>query len=371
MLPSQRTFQTLALLCFFTLGYSIAASHQETNGNIPPNPAATQEQAEQEKKPKDQKEKAEKKERKEEEAQNYPAVLWRDPGDISTLDMINGAGGAEHAPKPGAEYTFIKEDTNGTATKFYVKDSDGVEWLAKLGPEAKPETAATRFAWAMGYFTDEDYYLPQIHVNGLPILQRRMYGASKKTGIVPRVRLKREVKKIENWKWDDNPFVGTRELNGLRVLMSLMNNWDLTENNNKVYVIDKERRFVDSDLGAAFGETGQVIPPATKSWLWAYEHTKFIKKRTPDTVSFVMRTHALFIFEPFAPKLYKTYAQVERVAENIPIADAIWMGSQLSKLTPEQVKDAFRTAGYPPEKVDGFARAFESRVAQLNSLRNP
>jgi hypothetical protein len=153
-------------------------------------------------------------------------------------------------------------------------------------------------------------------------------------------------------------------------LMSLMNNWDLTEINNKVYVFDKERRFVDSDLGAAFGETGQVIPPATKSWLWGYEHTKFIRKRTPDTVSFVMRTRAPFIFMPFAPKLYSTYAHVERVAEDIPISDAVWMGSQLSKLTPEQVKDAFRTAGYPPDKVEGFARAFESRVAQLNSLGN-
>jgi hypothetical protein len=134
--------------------------------------------------------------------------------------------------------------------------------------------------------------------------------------------------------------------------------------------VDKARRFVDSDLGAAFGETGQVIPPATKSWLWGYEHTKFIKKSTPDTVSFVMRTRALFIFRPFAPKLLTTYANVEHVAEDIPISDAMWMGSQLAKLTPEQVKDAFRTAGYPPDKVDGFARAFESRVAQLNNLRN-
>ena len=28
------------------------------------------------------------------------------------------------------------------------------------------------------------------------------------------------------WAWHDNPFVGTPELNGLKILMMLMSNWD-------------------------------------------------------------------------------------------------------------------------------------------------
>ena len=178
-----------------------------------------------------------------------PAVLWRDPGAIASLELLNGEGGAKDAPDPHADYTFIKEDMNGTSPKFYVRDSNGVKWLVKLGVEARPETAATRFVWAMGYFTDQDYFLSQIHVNGLPKLHRKMFGASPKTGIVPNVRLKRQgesLKKVENWDWFDNPFVGTRELNGLRVLMALINNWDLNTENNKVYVVDNERRFVVS-----------------------------------------------------------------------------------------------------------------------------
>ena len=28
------------------------------------------------------------------------------------------------------------------------------------------------------------------------------------------------------WAWHDNPFVGTHELNGLKILMMLVSNWD-------------------------------------------------------------------------------------------------------------------------------------------------
>ncbi len=54
-------------------------------------------------------------------AADLPAVLWRDPGDISSLDLINGIGGAQDAPGENEEYKFVKEDLNGTSTKFYVR----------------------------------------------------------------------------------------------------------------------------------------------------------------------------------------------------------------------------------------------------------
>jgi hypothetical protein len=369
-----RLFQVLAVLGVFVCGLSLAASLQQDNAIFYGTLTAPQEQ-EQQKKSGEKKKNKDEKEGRKEQASQLPAALWRDPGDISTLDMINGEGGAGHAPKAGAEYTFVKEDMNGTSPKFYVKDSEGVEWLVKLGPEAKPETAATRFTWAMGYFADEDYFLAEIHVAGLPQLRRRMYGASVKTGIVPNVRLKRKDKdkdkKVDNWSWYDNPFVGTREYNGLRVLMALINNWDLKEVNNKIYMTDTERRFVTSDLGESFGKTGMIIPLGNGGNLKDYENAKFIKKRTADTVSFVMNTHSPIVFKPFAWKLYSEYARLVHLEENIPIADAIWIGGQLAKLTPQQIRDAFRAAGYPPETVEGFARTFESRVAELNNLRNP
>jgi len=318
-----------------------------------------------------------KKERRAEAANALPAVLWRDPGDIASLDLLNGAGGAKDAPDPHADYVFVEEDLSGTSPKFYVKDSNGVKWLVKLGPEAKPETAATRLVWAMGYFTDEDYFLPQIQVQGLPKLRRKMFGASPKTGIVPNVRLKRQgedVKKVENWEWFDNPFVGTRELNGLRVLMGLINDWDLKTENNKVYVADQERHFVVSDLGATFGKTGfapshvPLVPHGTKGVLKDYEHARFIRATTDDLITLQMHTTAPFFIRCFDRKYFNRYKGVQRIEQDIPVADAQWIGGLLARLTSQQIRDAFRAAGLQPEEVDAFAKVVEKRIAALNQL---
>ena len=56
--------------------------------------------------------------------------------------------------------------------KFDVEDEQGIQWRVKLGEEPESETAATRFLWAAGYFVDEDYYLAEIKVMGLPKLHR-------------------------------------------------------------------------------------------------------------------------------------------------------------------------------------------------------
>jgi hypothetical protein len=321
------------------------------------------------------KNKGEKKEAKKRRAEQLPAVLWRDCGDIASLDLVNGAGGPAHAPTPNADYTFIKEDMNGTSPKFYARDTNGVEWLVKMGVEAKPETAATRLVWAMGYFADEDYFLPRIHVNAMEKLHHKMSGADLKTGVVENVRLKRqgpESKKLENWSWVNNPFRGTREFNGLLVMMALTNNWDLKEVNNKVYVADHERHYVVSDLGAAFGKTGwpahPPLPHATKGNLKDYQNSKFIDGVHGDTVKFEMNIGAPFFIKDFSHKFFKEYSQNRRLENSVPIEDVRWIAGELAHLTPQQIRDAFRTAGYEPEEVEGYAKVVEQRIMQLNHL---
>lgn len=310
---------------------------------------------------------------------NLPALLWTDRGDISQLDMISGQGGAKYFPDPKMEYTYAGENLDGTSTKFYVVDANKQKWLVKLGVEAQPETAATRFVWAMGYFTDEDYFEPQIHVKGLPKLKRNMYDADVKTGMVPNVRLKRQYggsKKINTWDWFDNPFLGTREFNGLRVMMAVLNNWDLKEQNNKVYVADGQRRYVVSDLGAAFGKTGAPLgsmpipfPRATKGDFDDYEKSKFIKEETANTVSFEMNTKSPVVIRAFRPNYFGEYNHMVKIEDDIPIADAKWIGERLAQLTHEQVVNAFRAAGYIPEDAEAYAKVVELRIAQLNQLQ--
>ena len=92
--------------------------------------------------------------------------LWREPKDIRSENLFYGPGGKEHEPK--GPFTFVKEDLDGTNPKYDVRDEEGVKWKIKLGAEARPETVASRFVWAIGFHADEDYFLPEVRVVGLP-----------------------------------------------------------------------------------------------------------------------------------------------------------------------------------------------------------
>ena len=297
-----------------------------------------------------------------------PAVIWRDPGDVASLNLLYGAGGKEDAPNPSGVFTFVKEELQETSPKFAVKDDQGVEWRVKLGQEPQSETAATRFLWAAGYFVDEDYYLSELKVTGLPKLQRGEKFVSA-NGTVRRARLERRSKDAKNlghWDWFDNPFRDTQEFNGLRVMMALLNNWDLSTPNNSIYHVGAERRYVVSDPGATFGSTGDSFG-RSKSAPGAFSAAKFIEKSTSDFVDFVMHSRPFFLSAINVPN-YRNRTRMEQITKHIPRADAKWLGHRLAMLSEEQVRDAFRSAGYAPDEVAMFTQAIRKRIADLDAL---
>ena len=79
--------------------------------------------------------------------------------------------------------------------------------------------------------------------------------------VVPDVRLQRHAgKRIGDWNWRHNPFYGTREFNGLRVMMGLICNWDLKDDNNGIFEDEKKagpKMYEVSDVGTAFGTAGK------------------------------------------------------------------------------------------------------------------
>jgi hypothetical protein len=293
--------------------------------------------------------------------------LWQDHGKIASLNLIYGPGGKKH--KPAGKFTFVKENMNGTSPKFDVLDEQGVRWRVKLGEETKSETAATRLVWAAGYYTDEDYYLHELRVEKMPKLKRGDQYVSP-DGVVRGVRLERKLKgekKIENWSWFKNPYVGTKELNGLRIMMALTNNWDLKEINNAIYQEKGgEPRYVVSDLGATFGRTGNPLV-RSKSNLENYRGTKFIQKATPEHVDFFLSSRPLLPTVVDLPN-YVRRTKMQEVAKHIPRAHAKWLGKLLGQLSAEQIRDCFRAAGYSPEEVEGFAKVVQGRIAELNRL---
>ena len=269
-----------------------------------------------------------------EAAASEPAVMWHDPGDISSRDLFDGPGGPGH--EPHGMFHFEKEDLDGTNPKFVVKDQDGVKWKVKLGIEARPETVASRFLWAVGYYANEDYFVSDLQVKGMPEHLHRGQNMIEADGSVHNVRLKREdEKKIGIWSWRDDPFSGTRELNGLRTLMAVMNNWDLKDVNNAIYDIGGRRIFTVSDLGASFGCPDRCWPKdKSKGDLEEYGRSEFIRKATPETVSFETPARPAY---PYAvnPKEYLSRIHLEWIGRDIPRADAKWMGSLLARLSPQ------------------------------------
>lgn len=295
------------------------------------------------------------------------AALWTDRGDIRSLNLLYGPGGKEHSP--AGKFTFVEEDKKGTAPKFEIVDERGVHWKAKLGEEVKSETAATRLVWAAGYFTDEDYYLAELQVEKMPKLSRGGQFVSA-DGVVRGVRLERKLKgekKSENWSWFKNPFVGSRELNGLKTMMALIDNWDLKEINNAVYQEKGEGpRYVVSDLGATFGKTGNSLT-RSKSNPGDYAKTKFIQKVARDHVDFFLSSRPFVLSVVNVPN-YATRTHMQDVVKNIPLADAKWLGKLLEALSDEQIRDCFRAAQYSPEEIEDYAAMVKDRIRDLNTF---
>lgn len=295
------------------------------------------------------------------------AALWRTRGDIGALNTLYGSGDKEQ--QPIGKFTFIKEDKHGSAAKFELVDGRGVHWKAKLGEETQSETAATRLLWAAGYFTDEDYYLPEIRVAKMPKLKRGHEFVTA-DGVVRSVRLERIVtgqKKKGNWSWFKNPFVGTKEMNGLRIMMALINNWDLKEVNNAIYKrADGGLTYVVSDLGASFGKTGNIFT-RSKSDPQDYNKSKFVQKVTSKDVDFFLSSRPFVLTAINVPN-YVTRTHMQDIVKDIPLAHAKWLGKLLGQLSDEQIRDCFRAAGYSPEAVEGNASVVKERIRDLNSI---
>lgn len=335
----KRSFAKSLLLCSLSLGLSVAGAVKEKHGD------------------------------REGTATSGPAIMWTDPADARSRDLYYGPGGRENVPQ--GPFTFIKEDLDGTNPKFDVVDPNGVKWKVKLGNEARPETSASRFVWAVGYHANDDYFMAQMQVRGLPVRLHRGQKLVGPDGSVYNVRLKKmskDEKKIGHWQWRDDAFTGTRELNGLRTLMAVLNNWDLKDENNAIYQLGNDRIYTISDLGASFGCTGRCWPrDRSKGDLGKYGRSQFIRRLTPDTVSFATPARPRYMYL-VDPKEYLSRVHLEWIGHDIPRKDARWMGDLLGRLSLQQIHDAFRAAGYSQQEIDDFSNVMERRITALTDL---
>ncbi|HKR23033.1 MAG TPA: hypothetical protein VJS17_10580 [Pyrinomonadaceae bacterium] len=307
-------------------------------------------------------------------------VLWRNPGDISRRNLTFGPGSTDLAPV--APFTFLKEEQTGESPKFDVTDARGETWVVKVGPEAQAETVASRLIWSVGYFADEAYYVDRAEIKDLPKLTRGQEFIENRS-VVRGARFEPKRKNISrgaNWDWEVNPFLKTRELDGLKVLMVLLANYDTSLRNNRVLGTNNsetgelEARYVATDVGATLGKVGGLGGKRSKNTLEDFRSSKFILGVENGLVKFDYDTtpKKMGVFASiFKPSYRSSQERKERVMQNISVENARWIGSLLTELSDEQIRDAFRAANYDQKTMDGFVVVIRERINQLNNLSAP
>jgi hypothetical protein len=270
-------------------------------------------------------------------------ILWQEPADLASRNLLLGPGGQAMQPDL-SQGSFIKEEKGGYSTKYRVRDGAGREWVAKIGKEAQPEVAASRLLWAIGYFTEITYLVPCVEIEGKGTFENVRYEARPE-----------QIKRLGEWKWDGNPFLGTPEFQGLKVMMLLLGNWDIKDANNLILLRRDETSgsnqllYVISDLGATFGKTEGLLT-GSRNKPEDYVKDKFIKGVKDNRVEFDYGGKRGEIFR------------------DITVEQARWVGTLLSRLSEEQIKDAFRAANYTEDQLQTLTGAVRKRIHELVTL---
>jgi hypothetical protein len=272
------------------------------------------------------------------EVKTSGAILW-EPVDIASRDLFRGP--TSEGIQPALEkVTFLGRQPGGNNLKYRVKDRNGREWVVKIADESQAEIAAVRLIWAIGYRTEIDQLVPRINID--------------KIGSYKNVRFEARpdsIKRGERWSWRNNPHLGTKEFDGLKVMMALVNNWDLKDENNVIITEGGKSYMIVSDVGSSFGKLADksqsragrsVNKPAD------FANAIFIKGVNNGVIELDYRGAA------------------EDLMTGIKVENARWLADLLVQLSDKQIGDAFRAANYSPEDVALYTAAIKDRIAALD-----
>ena len=128
--------------------------------------------------------------------------------------------------------------------------------------------------------------------------------------------------------WENNPFKDKPEFRGLKILMVMINNWDMKDDNNEILAMrgdttgEGELRYIISDLGATFGKTGGFFS-RSRNDVPDYVKAEFIKKVNGDVIDF-----------NYSGKNQKLF-------EDSRLRTRAGCSNLLKRLSDDQIKDAF------------------------------
>jgi hypothetical protein len=279
------------------------------------------------------------------------ASLWTEPRDLEKSDLYHGHWGSERAPNPMGVYTLVERKHSGVNLGLTVKDEKGREWSVKqpfpggLDSEAPVEVVLSRLLSAVGYHQPPVYFMPAFTL-------KDDFGTHVEVG--GRFRLKDpSLKETGTWKWEENPFVGTKPYQGLIVMLMMFNSTDLKNSNNSLYEFRDgdliKQWYVARDLGAALGDTNLISP--RKNHADSFERVPYLLG--------VNHGHIEFAYNGWYKNLVRDRITPEEVA---------WASALLGRLSDKQWSDAFRAAGYEPVVADRFIGTLKEKISQGRAL---
>jgi hypothetical protein len=298
-------------------------------------------------------------------AADSKSVLWQEPSKITVADWIWGPGGQARAPQ--GPFTFLEEDFNGTNPKLKVRDAKGDQWIMKFGGENHSEVFAARFLFAMGYAAQPSYFVRSGVITGVHGLKRAKPFVGKQ-GEFNYARFKlhqsKRVTRVEglDWSWTNNPFLGTRELSGLKILMMLLSNWDAKDSrdgkgsNTVVYSRPgpggDRLLYAFDDWGATLGKWGG-----------------FFSRDKWNSDGFSQQTRAFVSSVDGKTIRWGYHGKHGRdVTSGIQIEDVGWLLTNLSAVSDEELRAGLQASGATSREIDTYARSIRGRIAQLQRL---
>lgn len=298
-------------------------------------------------------------------ASDNKALLWQQPGEITVADWTWGPGGEARAPQ--GPFVFVEEDLNGTNPKIKVRDTKGEHWIVKFGGEDHSDVFAARFLFAMGYAVEPTYFVRSGVITGVHGLKRAKVFVGKQ-GEFAYARLKlhqsKKVTRVEglDWSWTNNPFLGTHELNGLKILMMLLSNWDAKDS--------RDRKGSNTAVYAKSGPGGDQLIYSFDDWgatlgKWG----GFFSRDKWNTDGFTQQTRAFASISNGQTIRWGYHGKHGKdITSGIRIEDVRWLLAYLSTVTDEELRAGLQASGASAPQIDAYTQSIRERISQLQRL---
>ncbi len=293
--------------------------------------------------------------------------IWREPLADDAADLRFGPGGADSVPVP--PFQFVEEHLAGSQPCVAVRDARERLWRVKWGHEARPESFAVRLAWACGYFAEVTHYVPAGVIEGAGNLTRAR-ACLQEDGQFADARFELEDRSVRmffdehSWSWDDNPFVGTPQLSGLKIVVMLLSNWDTKDRRDvsrgsntaifehRVSRFAREAHYLITDWGGAMGKWGSNLVSRGR-WDpegFAAQTPYFVKSAADGRVSFGYQGQ-----------------RTAEIARGIPAEHVAWFHRYARRLTADALRQGLLACGATEDEAARFAQALVERIQQLEA----